>query len=301
MTRDELQKLRLLPIEEVAERLGFEVHAHKALCPFHGDRHPSLSFHVRRNTFRCFVCDARGSTIDLVMRTLRLDFRDACRWLADGSTALAAPLPRAEERPAPKPFDAARYEPYFRQPWLSGRAKEFLYEERRISPAVVRWCRLTTWRDRQGGEWLQIPYYSPEGRLVGLQNRNLTADGPRFRFPQGSRCTIYNLPVLQRLRPGEPLYITEGSSDCWAMLSAGRKAVAIPSATLLRRDDLEILLGLHARLATPFHIYPDADAPGECLYLQLREKLPSLERHPLPPGCKDFADLWRRHQGATPG
>ena len=41
------------------------------------------------------------------------------------------------------------------------------------------------------------------------------------------------------LRPGEPLYITEGCSDCWAMLSSGRKAVAIPSATTLH--DLSLI------------------------------------------------------------
>ena len=52
MDKFELQQLRDLPIEEVAERLGMEVRGHKALCPFHDDHHASLSFHIRRNTFR---------------------------------------------------------------------------------------------------------------------------------------------------------------------------------------------------------------------------------------------------------
>ena len=86
MTMDklELQKLRELPVEGVAERLGLQVTRHKALCPFHDDHHASLSFSVRRNTFRCFVCNASGGTIDLVMRYLNLGFKEACRWLADG-------------------------------------------------------------------------------------------------------------------------------------------------------------------------------------------------------------------------
>ena len=83
MEKYELQKLRDLPIEGVAERLGLRVVRHKALCPFHEDHHPSLSFSTRRNTFRCFVCSASGGTIDLVMRHLNLDFRAACRWLAN--------------------------------------------------------------------------------------------------------------------------------------------------------------------------------------------------------------------------
>lgn len=115
---------------------------------------------------------------------------------------------------------------------------------------------------------------------------------PRFRFPQGSRCGLYNQPVLLRLRPGEPLWITEGCSDCWAMLSSGHKAVAIPSATTLHDAEVRLLLDLHDRLSTPFHMYPDADAPGERLFLQLRDLLPGLVHHHLPPGCKDFSDYY---------
>ena len=41
MGKYELQKLRDLPIEGVAERLGLQVKMHKALCPFHDDHHAS--------------------------------------------------------------------------------------------------------------------------------------------------------------------------------------------------------------------------------------------------------------------
>ena len=68
MDRIQLHKLRDLPIEGVAERLGLRVVRHKALCPFHDDHHASLSFKVSKNTWRCFVCGASGGTIDLAMR-----------------------------------------------------------------------------------------------------------------------------------------------------------------------------------------------------------------------------------------
>ena len=294
MEKYELQKLRDLPIEGVAERLGLRVVRHKALCPFHDDHHASLSFSVRRNSFRCFVCGASGGTIDLVMRHLSLGFREACRWLADENNIIIDHSPLTiDHSAAQKTFDATRYERFFERPWLNEAARRFLYDERRLDQRVVRWCRLTSWTDRQGVSWLQIPYYNQEGRLIGVQNRNLVRGAlPRFRFPAGSQCSIYNLPVLNLLRPGEDLYITEGCSDCWAMLSAGHKAIAIPSATLLTKKDAEQLSMVNVQWSIKFHMYPDRDAPGERLFLQLQQVLPSLVHHQLPPDCKDFSEYY---------
>ena len=363
------QRLRSLPVEAVAERLGLRVVRHKSLCPFHDDHHASLSYSPSRNTFRCFVCDARGGTIDLVMRHLNMSFPDACRWLANGTNIILdtyRPRTPTADRPA-RPFDAARYARLFEHPWLSDEARTFLFTERRLDPRVVSWCRLTSWTDRQGTHWLQTPYFDASGQLIGLQNRNLdygkqkgnegeedkrsvdkdkqeqgseakqgraidakqgqgsetkqgqagdgkqghgseakqgqgsegkqgqgseSREAPRFRFPYGSRCTVYNLPVTAMLRPGEPLFITEGCSDCWAMLSAGHKAIAIPSATLLSQADKALLRDLAQRLGTSFHMFPDRDAPGERLFMQLREVLPGLQHHQLPVGCKDFAEYY---------
>ena len=343
------QRLRSLPVEAVAERLGLRVVRHKSLCPFHDDHHASLSFSPSRNTFRCFVCDARGGTIDLVMRHLNMSFPDACRWLANGTNIILdtyRPRTPTADRPA-IPFDAARYARLFEHPWLSDEARTFLFTERHLDPRVVSWCRLTSWTDRQGTHWLQTPYFDASGQLIGLQNRNLDygkqkgdegeedkrsvdkgkqeqgseakqgraidakqgqgsetkqgqaveaklecREAPRFRFPYGSRCTVYNLPVTAMLRPGEPLFITEGCSDCWAMLSAGHKAIAIPSATLLSQADKTLLRDLAQRLGTSFHMFPDRDAPGERLFMQLREVLPGLQHHQLPVDCKDFAEYY---------
>jgi len=315
MDRLEIEKLRDLPIEGVAERLGLHVERHKSLCPFHEDSHPSLSYRVSKNTCRCFVCMTQSiGPIDLVMRHLNLDFKAACRWLADEHNIILDEWKPAEKDEVQKPFDATRYERFFERPFLNDEARNFLFEERKLDPRVVRWCRLTSWRDKQGVPWLQTPYYDREGKLVGVQNRNLVYGSglmvqgsglsahqsgiPRFRFPTGSQCGIYNLPVLNMLRPGDDLYITEGCSDCWAMLSAGHKAIAIPSATLLTQKDIEQLSIINSQLSISYHMYPDRDEPGERLFLQLKEVLPSLQHHQLPLGCKDFSEFYiKGHKG----
>lgn len=289
MDRIDIEKLRSLSCESVAMRLGFVVKQHKTLCCFHEDHTPSLAF--KRNKYKCWSCGESGDTISLVQKVLHKDFLDACRWLANEHNVILTEY-KPIERP-PKPFDAGRYERFFERPWLSPEARKFLFEERRLDPRVVRWCRLTSWRDRQGVSWLQIPYYDREGRLVGVQNRNLVKGaGPRFRFPQGAECNIYNLPVLNLLRPGDTLYITEGCTDCFAMLSAGKKAIAIPSATLLNPKAAKLLKALDDELSIRFEMWPDSDGPGERLYMQLKEVLPGIVLHQLPPGCKDFSDYY---------
>ena len=293
MTQEQITLLRAIPIEDLASRLGLDVRHHKALCPFHNDHHASLSFNVRKNTYRCFVCDAHGDTIDLVRHLLNKDFQQACLYLSDGSIEPIPAHSTHSTHETQSPFDPSRYAPFFDRPYLSPEARRFLFDQRRLDPRVIRWCRLTSWRDRQGIHWLQIPYYDPDGHLIGIQNRNLMPGGePRFKFPKGAQCGIYNLPVLNRLKEGEVLYIAEGASDCWALLSAGHKAIAIPSATLLKKDDLQPLLTLNSELLTQFHMYPDRDLPGERLFLQLQSLLPNLTHHHLPPPCKDYSDLY---------
>ena len=76
------------------------------------------------------------------------------------------------------------------------------------------------------------------------------------------------------------------------MLSAGHKAIAIPSATLLKRKDVEQLSIIHCQLSIRFAMFPDRDEPGERLFLQLKEVLPGLVHHQLPPGCKDFSEYY---------
>ena len=302
LDRIDIQKLQDLPIESVANALGLAVHHHKALCPFHDDSNPSLTFNVRKNRYRCFVCDAHGGTIDLVMKYLNKDFLSACRWLNDVSGSLvdfdrfsnqfSSDFERSDQSKS-KPFDASRYARFFERPWLSPEARKFLFDERKLDPRVIRWCRLTSWRDKQGTPWLQTPYYDRDGKLIGIQNRNLIKGAtPRFRFPTGAQCSIYNLPVLNLLKPGETLFIAEGCSDCWSLLSSGHKAIAIPSATLLTKKDKELLQSLDSQLNLRFAMYPDQDLPGEKLFLQLQKVLPNLVHHNLPSGCKDFSELY---------
>lgn len=290
MDKFEIQRIRDLNIERVAERLGLDIKRHKALCCFHDDHNPSLYFNVRRNSFCCFSCGAHGGVIDLAMHILNKSFIETCEWLANENNILLTDFGKrvqCDDRKKENTFDASRYERYFVNPTLSPEARHFLFDVRHLHPAVVRFCRLNSY-----GEWLQIPYYDQLGRMIGIQSRYMGHDPqkPRFRFPTGVACHLYNQQVIPILRPDEPIYLGEGPSDVWALLSSGKKAVGVVSATTLRVEDLKCLAGREVR------IYPDNDSAGLTLYQKLVSAANDigfcLIRQELPEGCKDFSDYW---------
>ena len=274
-------------ILEVATRLGVSVVRNKALCPFHNDTHPSLTF--RGGYYRCWACGAKGDSVDLVRRLTHCSYTEATSWIEGNSIAkyTHTSTPPAWKQPA---ADLRRYEDIFRNPIITKEARMFLSDQRRLDPKVLSDLRISS-----NHTHIAIPYFGTDGRsLLSVQWRYLGCDKavPRFTFARGSSPGIYNLPILNGLQPTESLYIAEGTSDCWALLSAGCKAIAIPSATLLRscrREHISIIRR-HPRL----HMYPDNDLAGESLYNELKQQLPQLVKHSLPTGCKDFADFYKQ-------
>lgn len=58
--------------EDAARRYGIEFDQHrKAKCPFHNDKHPSMTF--KNGRFRCWSCNTFGDCIDFTGRLLGLE------------------------------------------------------------------------------------------------------------------------------------------------------------------------------------------------------------------------------------
>ncbi len=207
---------------------------------------------------------------------------------------------------------------------LSDKAKQFLFEERKYNEDVVSQLGIgsVTYPDKlvnslvnhfgeerciksglvkRGQYGLYLHFYTPcllfpykdmEGRIINLQSRYLgkKKDVPRFQFIQNAQVSMFNVRVLKDMELGEKLFLSEGITDCIALLSSGRKAIAIPSATLLKEEQLNLLA------AKNLYIYPDQDEAGERMFKELQEMLGKrgamVVRVSLPKGCKDFSDYY---------
>ena len=83
------------------------------ICPFHDDQHdgnfivrPSTISEERHgNTYRCFVCDAKGGAVQFLMKAEHMSFPDAIRWLGRKYSIDVdnAPLNWTPPPPRPKP------------------------------------------------------------------------------------------------------------------------------------------------------------------------------------------------------
>jgi hypothetical protein len=84
------------------------------ICPFHDDQHDG-NFIVRPssipeerhgNTYRCFVCDAKGGPVQFLMEHERLTFPDAIRWLGKKYNEPVDDIPLNYTPPPPRPKPA---------------------------------------------------------------------------------------------------------------------------------------------------------------------------------------------------
>ena len=220
-----------------------------------------------------------------------------------------------------KPFDAEIAEWLLDNMTLTGDAESFLFEKRKLNRDIIsqigikalddgrvlsHQARMVFGEDRCVGSglfgekgylsfWtpcLIFPYRDQKGKLLGLQSRYLGEHkkAPRFQFLSHQKTHLFNMPALEEIIEGGEVYITEGVTDCLAMLSSGKTAVAIPSATIIPEDDLTQLK------AYKLCMMPDNDEAGwdgfMKLSLSLMKKGMRLFKEDIPAEHKDFGEWY---------
>lgn len=207
---------------------------------------------------------------------------------------------------------------------LSEKAKDFLFIQRKYSEDVVNSLRIGSMSDsarlvnalvevfgkeralasgivRQNSRGLYsffrtpcllFPYTDIDGNIINIQSRYLGINTKvsRFQFLPNVGTGIFNAPILKSVTRDDMLFVSEGVTDCLALLSIGKNAIAIPSATLLHKNDVKIIASKN------LYMYPDQDEAGERLYQSLSERLNDygsmIMRIQLPDGCKDYSDYY---------
>ncbi|MGB1271929.1 MAG: CHC2 zinc finger domain-containing protein, partial [Endozoicomonas sp.] len=76
---------------------------HVGVCPFHDDKHASLSVNGKMQIFKCFACGEGGDVIDFLMKMGARTFRDAVNELNGMDSIVVDPAQReAYQKEGPK-------------------------------------------------------------------------------------------------------------------------------------------------------------------------------------------------------
>ena len=190
------------------------------LCPFHDDRtdgnfivRPSSIPEARHgNTYRCFVCDAKGGPVQFLMAHERLSFPDAIRWLGKKYNEPVDDVPLNYTPPPPRPKPAPLPVLEIPRPYV-GRTMEIATER---TVVFIYWLRGLPWDEEQRSRlqqtlWMYCVGGWKDGRVVFWQidHNGIPRAAKLMKYlPDGHRDKtqhpgwIYNQEgVRQRLDP----------------------------------------------------------------------------------------------------
>jgi len=149
------------------------------LCPFHDDKtdgnfivRPSTLSYDRpgRNSYKCFVCDAKGGPVQFLMNHERLSFPDAIRWLGKKYCIDVDNVPLNWTPPPPKPVPPPP--PPLEIPRSYVRRTIEIEQDRTV--IFTYWLRGLPWDDEQLGRlqqtlWMYCVGGWKDGRVVFWQ------------------------------------------------------------------------------------------------------------------------------------
>lgn len=170
-------------IEDVVDDCGVKLRKMgvnlTGLCPFHDDKNdgnfivrPSTLSYDRpgRNSYRCFVCDAKGGPVQFLMAHEGLSFPDAIRWLGKKYNEPVDDVPLNYTPPPPRPAPPPL--PVLEIPRSYVVRTMQIEQERTV--IFTFWLRLLPWDDEQRARlqktlWMYCVGGWRDGRVVFWQ------------------------------------------------------------------------------------------------------------------------------------
>ena len=223
-------------------------------CPWHDDRHPSLSVSPQRNRVQCFVCQRGADPIGWIQDRQGLTFPEAVRELA---RRYAIPIP--EEDPQAAATAAAEHQE--RQRLLQWRQKQLqrfhqalLADLEADGPAAAylqeRGITAQTaidWQLGRNGDRLMLPLRDAAGRCVAFSGRSLTGAMPKYRNSSADALfrkseLLFGLDrAASAIRRSGEVLLVEGPLDAIQLHQAGIETAVAAMGTALSPQQQQLL------------------------------------------------------------
>ena len=204
-------------------------------CPFHDDRKDSFTANLKTGMCYCFTGCIEGNFISFWAKYHGISNKDAYKQILEKYGKVQEP-PKPKEKPQMQSYSLAEYA------FSKHLPEDFLKEV----------CLASTAKDRDGTQWLKLPYYNENNQADVFRKRY---GGKEFRWSYGSsgKLILYGEWRLPEMRQQGYAILVEGESDTQTLWYLKFAALGVPGASNFKAKMVPKLDGLKLYI----HVEPD--------------------------------------------
>ena len=222
------------------------------LCPFHQDRNDSFSVDLKTGKWHCFAEDEGGNFVTFWAKYQGIDTKEAYKEI------LARYGITPEHERQAQSTNASGLGSYT--------LERYSFDKRLPADFLRDTCRVDTGRDRDGTEYLRMPYFFEDGKEAAIRKRYAKKE---FRWMRGSKGKIclYGEWGLPGIRKAGYAVLVEGESDTQTLWYLGIPAIGIAGASMFKDYQTIGLQDLK------LYIHKEPDGGGDTFYRKLTHAL----------------------------
>lgn len=222
------------------------------LCPFHQDRNDSFSVDLKTGKWHCFAEDEGGNFVTFWAKYQGIDTKGAYKEI------LARYGITPEHERQAQSTNASGLGSYT--------LERYSFDKRLPADFLRDTCRVDTGRDRDGTEYLRMPYFFEDGKEAAIRKRYAKKE---FRWMRGSKGKIclYGEWRLPGIRKAGYAVLVEGESDTQTLWYLGIPAIGIAGASMFKDYQTIGLQDLK------LYIHKEPDGGGDTFYRKLTHAL----------------------------
>lgn len=204
-------------------------------CPFHNDNKNSFTADLKTGMCHCFTGCIDGNFITFWAQYHGVSTKEAYKQILEKYGKAQEPQ-KPKEKPKMQSFTLAEYA------FSKHLPEDFLKEV----------CLASTAKDRDGTQWLKLPYYNEQNQAPVFRKRY---GGKEFRWSYGSsgKLILYGEWRLPEMRQQGYAILVEGESDTQTLWYLKFAALGVPGASNFKEKMVPKLDGLKLYI----HVEPD--------------------------------------------
>lgn len=205
------------------------------LCPFHDDKNNSFSVDLKTGCWKCHAEDRGGNFTSFYAELNGIDTKEAYKAILK---QYGAYKPEEDKKPEGS--------------LLSYSVAQYVLEKRLPEEFLKEQCCLQTKRDKQGVQYLYIPYFNENSDEVTYRKRYGDKQF-RWKYGAGKDICLYGEWKLEQIRNAGYVVLVEGESDSQSMWYMGISTLGVPGASMMRKEWATTLQDLKVYI----HVEPD--------------------------------------------